>query len=88
MRDLKKEVFKAIYLDTRNQIIDTKELFEGTLESIPIRPRDIIESVIKNKAAAVILSITTPQVIPLPARAISGLPETWSLWGILLRLRC
>ena len=38
MRDLKKEVFKAIYLNSRNQIIDTVDLFEGTLDSIPIHP--------------------------------------------------
>ena len=69
MRDLKKEVFKAIYLNARNQIIDTVGLFEGTLESIPIRPREIIESVIKYSAAAVIFVHNHPSGDPTPSRS-------------------
>jgi len=69
MRDLQKEVFKAIYLNSRNQIIDTEELFEGTLESIPIRPREIIEGIIKDKAAAVIFVHNHPSGDPTPSRS-------------------
>ena len=67
MRDLKKEVFKAIYLNSRNQIIDTVDLFEGTLESIPIRPREIVEGVIKHNAAAVIFVHNHPSGNPTPS---------------------
>ena len=69
LRDLKKEVFKAIYLNARNQIIDTVDLFEGTLESIPIRPREIIENVIKYSAAAVIFVHNHPSGDPTPSRS-------------------
>jgi len=69
MRDLKREVFKAIYLDSRNQIISTEDLLEGTLESIPIRPREIIESVIKHSAAAVIFVHNHPSGAPTPSRS-------------------
>ena len=69
MRDLKKEVFKAIYLNSRNQIIDTEDLFEGTLESIPIRPREIVEGVIKHSAAAVIFVHNHPSGDPTPSRS-------------------
>ncbi len=69
MRDLNKEVFKAIYLNSRNQIIDTVDLFEGTLESIPIRPREIIESVIKRSAAAVIFVHNHPSGDPTPSKS-------------------
>jgi len=68
MRDLNKEVFKAIYLNSRNQIIDTEDLFEGTLESIPIRPREIVESAIKHSAAAVIFVHNHPSGDPTPSR--------------------
>jgi len=68
MRDLRKEVFKAIYLNSRNQIIDTEDLFEGTLESIPIRPREIVESAIKHSAAAVIFVHNHPSGDPTPSR--------------------
>jgi len=69
MRDLKKEVFKAIYLDSRNQIIETEDLFEGTLEGILIRPREIVESVIKHNATAVIFVHNHPSGDPTPSKS-------------------
>ncbi|MFC1949788.1 RadC family protein [Chloroflexota bacterium] len=54
MRDLKAEVLKAIYLNSRNQVIEAQDLFEGTLESIPIRPREIVENAISHGTAAII----------------------------------
>ncbi len=69
MRDLKKEVLKAIYLNSRNQIIDTVDLFEGTLESIPIRPREIVEGAITNGAAAIIFVHNHPSGDPSPSKS-------------------
>jgi len=69
MRDLQKEVFKAIYLKSRNQIIDTEDLFEGTLEGIPIHLREIVESVIKHSAAAVIFVHNHPSGNPTPSKS-------------------
>ena len=69
MRDLNKEVFKAIYLNSRNRIIDTEDLFEGTLESISIRPREVVESTIKHSAAAVIYVHNHPSGDPTPSRS-------------------
>jgi len=69
MRDLNREVFKAIYLNVRNQVIDTEDLFEGTLESIPIRPRTIVESTINHRAAAVIFAHNHPSGNPTPSKS-------------------
>ena len=60
MRDLNREVLKAIYLSSRNQIIDTVTLFEGNLEGIPVRPREIVESAMKHNAVAVIFAHNHP----------------------------
>jgi len=68
MRDLKKEVFKAIYLNIRNQIIETEDLFEGTLESIPIRPREIAEGAIRHGSAAVIFVHNHPSGDATPSK--------------------
>jgi len=54
MRDLEKEVFKVVYLNSQNQIIDTEDLFEGTLDGIHIYPREIEEGAIKHKATGLI----------------------------------
>jgi DNA repair protein RadC len=43
MRGLKKEVFKVIYLTSQNQIIDTVDLSEGTVNSSSVSPREVIE---------------------------------------------
>lgn len=69
MRDLKKEVLKAIYLNSRNQIIDTVELFEGTLGSIPIRHREIVGNAITHGTAAIIFIHNHPSGDPAPSKS-------------------
>ncbi|MDP2731262.1 MAG: DNA repair protein RadC [Dehalococcoidales bacterium] len=69
MRDLKKEVLKVIYLNSRNQIIDTVDLFEGAPERIPIRPRRIVEGAIAHGAVALIFVHNHPSGDPSPSRS-------------------
>ncbi|MFB0558983.1 MAG: DNA repair protein RadC [Dehalococcoidales bacterium] len=54
MRGLKKEVFKVIYLNSQNQIIDTEDLFVGTINGTSVHPREIIEAAIKHRAVHMI----------------------------------
>ena len=67
MRDLKKEVFKVIYLNSQNQIIDTADLFEGTVNSSSISPREVMESAIKHNAASLIFVHNHPSGNPEPS---------------------
>ena len=60
MRDLKKEVFKVLYLTSQNQIIDTADLFKGTLDSAAIAPREIVEQALAHNAAALIFAHNHP----------------------------
>jgi DNA repair protein RadC len=69
MRGLKQEVLKAIYLNSRNEITDTVTLFEGTLESIPIHPREIVKSAIKYGCTAVIFVHNHPSGDPAPSKS-------------------
>jgi len=87
MRDLKKEVFKVIYLNRRSQIIDTVDLFEGTLDDIPIRPREIIESAIKYKAAALIFVHNHPSGDPAPSRSDKQLTRDLVFVGYILQIK-
>ena len=87
MRDLKKEVFKAIFLDNRSQIIDTADLFEGTLESIPIRPREIVESAIKYKATALIFAHNHPTGDPTPSKSDKGLTRDLVFMGMIVQIK-
>ena len=87
MRDLKKEVFKVVYLNNRNQIIETKDLFKGTLESIPIRPREIVESAIKYSAAALIFAHNHPTGDPTPSKSDKQLTRDLVFIGNILQIK-
>jgi len=67
MRDLKKEVFKVIYLNSQNQIIDTVDLFEGTVNSSSVSPREVIAGALKYNAVAVIFVHNHPSGNPEPS---------------------
>ncbi len=67
MRDLKKEVFKVIYLNSQNQIIETEDLFEGTLDKSFVSPREVMERAIKHNAAALIFVHNHPSGDPKPS---------------------
>jgi len=81
------QVLKAIYLNSRNQIIDTEELFEGTLEGIPIRPREIVESVIKYSAAAVIFVHNHSSGNPIPSKSDKELTRDLVYAGSIMQSR-
>ena len=87
MRDLEKEVFKAIYLNNRNQIIDTADLFEGTLDNIPIRPREIIESAINHRATALIFAHNHPAGDPTPSKQDKRLTRDLVFVGSILQIK-
>ena len=87
MRDLDKEVFKVLYLNNRNQIIDTADLFEGTLDSIPIRPREIIESTLAHKATALIFAHNHPTGDPSPSKSDKQLTRDLVFVGNILQIR-
>lgn len=69
LRDRKKELFKVLYLNSQNQVIAAKDLFEGTVNSSAVSPREVIESGIKNKAVALIFVHNHPSGNPEPSQS-------------------
>jgi len=67
MRDLKKELFKVIYLNSQNQIIEIADLFEGTVNGSSVSPRQVVESAIKHNAASLIFIHNHPSGNPEPS---------------------
>lgn len=55
MRDLKKEVFKVIFLDKKNAVIEVENLFEGTVDKSAIYPREIVKKAIEHNASGIII---------------------------------
>ncbi len=87
MRDLKKEVFKVIYLNIQNQIIETEDLFEGTINSSSVSPREVVESAIKNNAASLIFAHNHPSGNPEPSKSDKELTRDLVYAGSIMRIR-
>jgi len=55
MRYLKKEVFKTVLLDTKNNVISINNVSVGCLDSTVVHPREVFLDAIKSSSAAIIL---------------------------------
>jgi DNA repair protein RadC len=67
LRDLKKERFKVIFLDPKNQVIEEKTLFEGTVDSSAVYPREVIKDALRYEASALIFAHNHPSGDPEPS---------------------
>jgi len=87
MRGLKKEVFKIVYLNSQNQIIDTADLSEGTVNSSAVPPREVVEGAVKNNAAALICVHNHPSGNPAPSQSDKSLTRELVFAGRIMRIR-
>lgn len=63
------EEFAIIYLDTQNRVIELEILFNGTIATASVYPREIVKSVLNKNAASVILCHNHPSGLAEPSRA-------------------
>ncbi len=87
MRDLKKEAFKVIYLNSQNQIVDTVDLEGGTIDSRTVSPREVMESALKHNAAALILVHNHPSGNPTPSRSDEQVTRDLVFAGSIIQVR-
>lgn len=55
LKDLKKEVFNIILLDSQNQVIIEKTISEGSLDASIVHPREVFKEAITESASALLL---------------------------------
>jgi DNA repair protein RadC len=67
MQDLKREVFKALFLDSQNQVLCVEDLFQGTLTSSAVYPREVIRRALEVHAAGLVLAHNHPSGDPQPS---------------------
>ena len=67
LRNRGREVFLVVLLNGRNQVLDIIELFEGTLTTSAVYPREVIKLVLEKDAAAVIFVHNHPSGNPNPS---------------------
>ena len=68
LRDKSREVFLVIYLNGRNQILNMEELFEGTLSTSAVYPREVVKRALVNDAAALVFVHNHPSGNPNPSQ--------------------
>ncbi len=76
LRNYPYEVFCCIFLDTKHRVIEFEELFQGTIDSASVHPREVIRRVIHHNAAAVIFSHNHPSGVAEPSQADQRITET------------
>ena len=69
MQKNKKEIFKVLFLDAKNKIINTEDLFEGTLNTSSVYPREIIKKAIQYNADSLIFVHNHPSGNPEPSKS-------------------
>jgi DNA repair protein RadC len=87
MRDLKKEIFKVIYLNSQSQIIETTDLFEGTVNSSSVSPREVIEGAIKYNAISLIFVHNHPSGNPEPSASDKELTRELVYAGKVMQIK-
>jgi len=64
-----REVFVVLFLDNQHRLIKHQEMFQGTVNSVEVHPREILREALKVNAAAIILAHNHPSGSAAPSRA-------------------
>lgn len=67
LKDLRKEQFRVLLLDTKNKIIKEELISQGSLNSSLIHPREVLNPAIRSSAASVIFLHNHPSGDPEPS---------------------
>ena len=67
MRDLKREVFKVLLLNRKNELLDDQDLFEGSLTGSAVYPREVMTLALEKRAAALVFVHNHPSGDPAPS---------------------
>ncbi|MEW9124211.1 MAG: DNA repair protein RadC [Thermotaleaceae bacterium] len=68
MRYYKKEYFKVLLLNTKNEIISTELISIGNLNASLVHPREVFVQAIKKSAASMVLLHNHPSGNPIPSQ--------------------
>lgn len=63
------EVFCVLFLDSQHRAISFDEMFQGTIDSASVYPREVVKRALQHNAAAVVLAHNHPSGDPSPSDA-------------------
>lgn len=88
MRQLKKEVFKLIMVNTKKIVISVKDVSIGSLNASIVHPREVFLEAIRHNSASIIVCHNHPSGDPTPStediKVTKRLKEAGNLLGIEL----
>ena len=73
--NLEHEVFSVVYLNTQHAVIETEQLFRGTLTQTSVYPREVLKRALAVNAAAVIFAHNHPSGVANPSSTDKLLTE-------------
>lgn len=78
MKSYPYEVFACLFLDNKNQVIEFKELFRGTINGANVHCREVVKEVLNYNAAAVIFAHNHPSGVAEPSQSDIAVTERLS----------
>ena len=88
MRDLKKEVFKVLFLDSKNKIIDITVAEEGTVNQANPIIREIFQNALQHFATFIICVHNHPSGDPQPSQEDKKFTQGLVRAGEILLIKC
>jgi DNA repair protein RadC len=86
LREVKREKFKVLFLDTKNRIIEEKTLFEGTVDSSAVYPREIMKDALRYDASSLIFVHNHPSGDPEPSASDKRITKDLVLAAHIMQL--
>jgi len=87
MCGLKKEIFKVMFLNSKNCILDIEDLFEGTLDKSAVYPREIMKKAIRNNAVGLIFAHNHPSGDPEPSQSDKDITQNLVSVGNIMDIK-
>ena len=87
MRDLKKEVFKILLLNSKNRILDIVEITQGTVNQANPIIREIFEKALQSYASSIICVHNHPSGDPKPSKEDEEFTKSLTKAGEILNIK-
>ena len=82
-----REIFLVLFLDTRHRVIESEEVFKGSIDGACVYPRVIAEKALRHNAAAIIVAHNHPSGVSEPSLADQAITRRLKDALLLLEIR-
>ena len=83
---LEQEVMTAVFLDVKNRVIGSREIFRGSIDNVQIDPREIFAQAIRCNARKLIISHNHPSGFSEPSGADVMMTDTLVQCGRMMNI--